>query len=176
MQQALFGGGCFWCVEAIFLQLKGVEKVTSGYAGGTTVNPTYEDVCKGDTNHAEVILIDFDETQISYPQLLGVFFATHDPTTLNRQGNDVGTQYRSVIYYYNAVQQQQAADYIADLKAQDLDIVTELSPVPTFYAAEHYHQDFYNQNPEQAFCNFAIPPKLMKLRSKFKELMKEDAQ
>ena len=108
MQQALFGGGCFWCVEAVFLQLKGVEKVVSGYAGGHTEHPSYDDICRGDTNHAEVILIDYDETQISFAQLLDVFFTTHDPTTLNRQGNDIGTQYRSVIYYFNDEQQQQA--------------------------------------------------------------------
>ena len=117
MQQALFGGGCFWCVEAIFLQLKGVEKVVSGYAGGHTDNPSYDDICRGDTNHAEVILIDYDETQISFTQLLDVFFTTHDPTTLNRQGNDVGTQYRSVIYYFNDQQQQQAEQAIEHLKA-----------------------------------------------------------
>src|SRR5690606_8507334 len=120
MQQALFGGGCFWCVEAIFLQLKGVEKVVSGYAGGHTDNPSYDDICRGDTNHAEVILIDYDETQISFTQLLDVFFTTHDPTTLNRQGNDIGTQYRSVIYYLNDQQQQQAEQAIEHLKAEGL--------------------------------------------------------
>ena len=173
MQQALFGGGCFWCVEAVYLELQGIHKVTSGYAGGNTDNPTYEDICRGDTNHAEVILIDFDETQISYAQLLDVFFATHDPTTLNRQGNDVGTQYRSVIYYFNDAQRADAEQAIADLKAEGLDIVTELSPVPTFYSAEDYHQNFYARNPSQGYCNFAIPPKLMKLRSKFQALLKD---
>lgn len=174
MQQALFGGGCFWCVEAVFLQLKGVEKVVSGYAGGRTVNPSYEDICKGDTQHAEVILIDFDDSQISFNQLLDVFFATHDPTTLNRQGNDVGTQYRSVIYYLNDEQRDIAQQAINALKAEDLDIVTELSPAPTFYEAEEYHQNFFARNPTQGYCNFSIPPKLLKLRSKFESLLKVD--
>ena len=174
MQQALFGGGCFWCVEAIFLQLKGVHKVTSGYAGGDTDNPTYDDICRGDSNHAEVILIDYDETQISFEQLLDVFFTTHDPTTLNRQGNDIGTQYRSVIYYLNDEQQQQAQQSIDRLKAEGLNIVTELSPAPKFYPAEEYHQNFFARNPAQGYCNFAIPPKLMKLRSKFQNLLKSE--
>lgn len=173
MQQALFGGGCFWCTEAVFLQLKGVTQITSGYAGGNTNQPTYEQICTGTTNHAEVILIDFDEQQISFKQLLTVFFSTHDPTTLNRQGNDIGTQYRSVIYYFNAEQKAQAESYIAELTAQDLNIVTELSPVPTFYPAEDYHQNYYAKNPSQGYCNFAIPPKLMKLQSQFKDLLKE---
>lgn len=174
MQQALLGGGCFWCVEAVFLQLKGVEKVVSGYAGGHTEHPSYEDICRGDTQHAEVILIDYDETQISFAQLLDVFFTTHDPTTLNRQGNDIGTQYRSVIYYFNDEQQQQAAQAIEHLKAQGLNIVTELSPAPQFYPAEEYHQNFFARNPSQGYCNFTIPPKLMKLRSKFQDLLKSE--
>ncbi len=174
MQQALFGGGCFWCVEAIFLQLKGVQKVLSGYAGGHTDNPNYDDICRGDSNHAEVILIDYDETQISFEQLLDVFFTTHDPTTLNRQGNDIGTQYRSVIYYLNDEQQQQAQQSIDRLKAEGLNIVTELSPAPKFYPAEEYHQNFFARNPSQGYCNFAIPPKLMKLRSKFQNLLKSE--
>lgn len=172
MQQALFGGGCFWCVEAVFLQIRGVEKVTSGYAGGHTTHPTYEQVCQGDTQHAEVVLIDFDEQQVTYSQLLDVFFATHDPTTLNRQGNDIGTQYRSVIYYFNEEQKQAAELTIQTLKDDDLDIVTELSPAPTFYPAEDYHQNYYEKNPSQGYCNFAIPPKLLKLHSKFQHLMK----
>lgn len=174
MQQAVFGGGCFWCVEAVFLQLRGVEKVVSGYAGGLTVNPTYEQICEGDTQHAEVIQIHFDESQISFSQLLDVFFATHDPTTLNRQGNDVGTQYRSVIYYQNELQQQEAQQRIDELKAEGLNIVTELSPMPSFYPAEDYHQNFFARNPNQGYCNFSIPPKLMKLRSKFQDLLKSE--
>ncbi|MCW8038642.1 MULTISPECIES: peptide-methionine (S)-S-oxide reductase MsrA [Acinetobacter] len=174
MQHALFGGGCFWCTEAVFLQLKGVSAVTSGYAGGHVQQPTYEQICNGDTQHAEVIMIDYDEAQISFTQLLDVFFATHDPTTLNRQGNDVGTQYRSVIYYLNEEQRAQAQQRIDALKADGLDIVTELSPAPVFYPAEDYHQNFFARNPSQGYCNFAIPPKLMKLRSKFQDLLKEE--
>ena len=174
MQHALFGGGCFWCTEAVFLQLKGVSAVTSGYAGGHVQQPTYEQICNGDTQHAEVILVQYDDTQIAFEQLLDVFFATHDPTTLNRQGNDVGTQYRSVIYYFNEEQQQQAEKAIEALKAEGLNIVTELSPAPIFYPAEEYHQNFFARNPSQGYCNFAIPPKLMKLRSKFQDLMKTE--
>ncbi|MEN5173299.1 peptide-methionine (S)-S-oxide reductase MsrA [Acinetobacter higginsii] len=174
MQQALVGGGCFWCVEAVFLQLKGVEKVVSGYAGGISQNPTYEQVCQGTTQHAEVVLIDFDEQQINYSQLLNVFFTTHDPTTLNRQGNDIGTQYRSVIYYFNDEQKQQAEQIIHDLEDEGLNIVTELSPAPTFYPAEEYHQNFFARNPSQGYCNFSIPPKLSKLRAKYLDLLKTD--
>ena len=174
MQQALLGGGCFWCVEAIFLQLKGVDKVVSGYAGGIVQNPNYEQVCQGNTQHAEVVLIDFDEQQISFIQLLNVFFSTHDPTTLNRQGNDIGTQYRSVIYYFNDEQKQQAEQMIQDLDDENLTIVTELSPAPIFYPAEEYHQNFYARNPSQGYCNFSIPPKLSKLRSKYLELLKPE--
>lgn len=173
MQQALFGGGCFWCTEAVFLQLKGVQKVVSGYAGGHTTNPTYEAICNGDTNHAEVILIDFDEQQISYQQLLTVFFAIHDPTTLNRQGNDIGTQYRSVIYYFNEIQKAESESFIEQLKANGLNIVTELSPAPIFHPAEEYHQNFFARNPAQGYCNFAIPPKLLKLHSQFQDLLKD---
>ncbi|ENW99013.1 peptide methionine sulfoxide reductase msrA [Acinetobacter modestus] len=174
MQQALFGGGCFWCVEAVFLQLKGVEKVVSGYAGGIVHNPSYDQVCQGNTQHAEVVLIDFDEQQINYTQLLNVFFTTHDPTTLNRQGNDIGTQYRSVVYYFNDEQKHQTEKIIQDLENDGLNIVTELSPAPTFYPAEEYHQNFYARNPSQGYCNFSIPPKLSKLRSKYLELLKTE--
>ena len=173
MQQALFGGGCFWCTEAVFLQLKGVNHVVSGYAGGHTPNPTYEAICNGDTNHAEVILIEFDEQQINYQQLLTVFFAIHDPTTLNRQGNDIGTQYRSVIYYFNEQQKLESEQFIEQLKADGLNIVTELSPAPTFHPAEEDHQNFFARNPAQGYCNFAIPPKLLKLHSQFQDLLKE---
>ena len=173
MQQALFGGGCFWCTEAVFLQLKGVNHVVSGYAGGHTPNPTYEAICNGDTNHAEVILIEFNEQQISYQQLLTVFFAIHDPTTLNRQGNDIGTQYRSVIYYFNEQQKLESEQFIEQLKADGLNIVTELSPAPTFHPAEEYHQNFFARNPAQGYCNFAIPPKLLKLHSQFQDLLKD---
>ncbi|MFW2095016.1 peptide-methionine (S)-S-oxide reductase MsrA [Acinetobacter sp. ULE_I057] len=173
MQQALFGGGCFWCTEAVFLQLKGVNHVVSGYAGGHTPNPTYEAICNGDTNHAEVILIEFNEQQISYQQLLTVFFAIHDPTTLNRQGNDIGTQYRSVIYYFNEQQKLESEQFIEQLKADGLNIVTELSSAPAFHPAEEYHQNFFARNPAQGYCNFAIPPKLLKLHSQFQDLLKD---
>jgi len=174
MQQALFGGGCFWCVEAVFLQLKGVEKVVSGYAGGIVQHPNYEQVCQGNTQHAEVVQVDFDEQQISYSQLLEVFFTTHDPTTLNRQGNDIGTQYRSVVFYLNDEQKQQAEHIIQTLEDDGLNIVTELSPAPTFYPAEDEHQNFYARNPSQGYCNFSIPPKLAKLRAKFVDLIKSE--
>ena len=146
----------------------------SGYAGGIVHNPSYDQVCQGNTQHAEVVLIDFDEQQINYTQLLNVFFITHDPTTLNRQGNDVGTQYRSVVYYFNDEQKQQAEKIIQDLENDGLNIVTELSPAPTFYPAEEYHQNFYARNPSQGYCNFSIPPKLSKLRSKYLELLKTE--
>ena len=172
MQYALFGGGCFWCTEAVFLNVRGITKVVSGYAGGHTTQPTYDDICRGDTGHAEVILIDYDETKINYQQLLEIFFATHDPTTLNRQGNDVGTQYRSVVYYLNDEQQQTVQSVIEQLKAEGINVVTEVSPAPMFYPAEDYHQNFFARNPTQGYCNFVIPPKLSKLHSKFSHLLK----
>ena len=172
MQQALLGGGCFWCVEAVFLQVRGVTHVTSGYAGGQIDNPSYDAVCTGNTGHAEVILIDFDETEVSYEVLLDIFFTTHDPTTLNRQGNDIGTQYRSVIYPLNAEQTEIAQQKIALLKKDGLNVVTEVTAAPTFYPAEEYHQNYFAKNPTQGYCNFAIPPKLIKLRGKFQHLMK----
>ena len=171
MQQALFGGGCFWCVEAVFLQLRGVIQVTSGYAGGHLVEPSYEAVCSGNTGHAEVVKIDFDEEQVRYTDLLTVFFATHDPTTLNRQGNDIGTQYRSVIYYYNNEQKQQAKQFIEELKAEGVQVVTELTAAPVFYAAEDYHQNYFNNHPEQAYCQIVINPKVAKLKQKFSHLL-----
>lgn len=174
MQQAILGGGCFWCVEAVFLQLKGVENVVSGYAGGIVQHPSYEQVCQGNSQHAEVVQVDFDEQQISYSQLLQVFFTTHDPTTLNRQGNDIGTQYRSVVFYLNDEQKQQAEHIIQTLEDEGLNIVTELSPAPTFYPAEDEHQNFYARNPSQGYCNFSIPPKLAKLRAKFVDLIKSE--
>lgn len=174
MQQALLGGGCFWCVEAVFLQLQGIVKVTSGYAGGHIAAPSYEQVCQGDTGHAEVILLDFDDSQISFKQILDIFFTTHDPTTLNRQGNDIGTQYRSVIYYLDDAQKKSAEQTIEHLKADGLNIVTELTAAPIFYPAEEYHQNYFAKNPTQGYCNFVIPPKLIKLRSKFQSLMKNN--
>lgn len=172
MQKAMFGGGCFWCIESVLLELKGVLHVENGYAGGKTTNPTYEEVCTGTTDHAEVVLVEFDENIIQYQDLLNVFFGMHDPTTLNRQGNDIGTQYRSVIFYYDDAQKTNAEDMIATLKAEGLNVVTQLDPVPTYYKAEEHHQNFFAKNPTQGYCNFAIPPKLNKLRQKFQTLLK----
>lgn len=168
-QRAILGGGCFWCTEAVFRQVKGVSNVISGYSGGARPNPNYDQVCSGATGHAEVIAVDFDDEQISYEKILDIFFATHDPTTLNRQGNDVGTQYRSVIYFLDCEQQQIAQQKISQLKQQGIPVVTELTAAPEFYPAEDYHQDFYTKNPNQGYCSFAIPPKLSKLKQYFKD-------
>lgn len=174
MQQAIFGGGCFWCTESVFLHVKGVQQVESGYAGGLRANPNYEQICTGATGHAEVIKITFDSKLVDFSTLLDVFFATHDSTTLNRQGNDVGTQYRSVIFYLDDHQKQLAEQKILDLKTHNINAVTELSPAPIFYSAEEFHQNFYARNPTQGYCNFSIPPKLQKLKSNFPELFKAD--
>ena len=174
-QLAVFGGGCFWCTEAVFNQLRGVRSVVSGYAGGTVKNPTYEDVCSGRTGHAEVIRIEFDPAEVSFGDLLTVFFATHDPTTLNRQGNDVGTQYRSVILYADEEQKKEAENFIQELNAAksfDRPIATTLEPLTDFYRAEEYHQNYYTNNPYQPYCQYMIPPKLTKLQKQFKELLK----
>lgn len=172
---ATFGAGCFWCVEAVFVELRGVQKVESGYAGGAMANPTYEAVCTGRTGHAEVIQIAFDPQEISFRDLLEVFFATHDPTTLNRQGADVGTQYRSAIFYHNDEQKRIAEEMIATLnneKAFPSPIVTQVVPLENYYAAEAYHQNYYADNPAQPYCNAVIPPKLAKLRQKFAARLK----
>lgn len=169
-QLATFGGGCFWCVEAVFLELKGVQKVVSGYAGGTVPNPTYEQICSGTTGHAEVIQITFDPAVISYDQLLTVFWHVHDPTTLNRQGADVGTQYRSTIMVHDAEQRSIAEASKAKTEASGLwkdPIVTEIVPLDVFYPAETYHQDYYNRNPRQGYCSFVIAPKMQKFRKEF---------
>lgn len=170
MQQAIFGGGCFWCTESVFLHVKGVTHVESGYAGGQRANPSYEQISTGATGHAEVIRITYDEQQIDFSQLLDIFFATHDATTPNRQGNDIGTQYRSVIFYLDEQQQRLAAEKITQLRTQGQQIVTELSPAPDFYTAEEYHQNFYARNPSQPYCNFTIPPKISKLQQQFPHL------
>lgn len=170
-QRAIFGGGCFWCTDSVFRQVKGVSNVISGYAGGARPNPNYDQVCSGATGHAEVVAVDFDDSKISYATLLDIFFATHDPTTLNRQGNDMGTQYRSVIYYQNADQQQIAKNKIDQLKKQGIKAVTELSAAVPFYPAEDYHQDFFAKNPTQGYCNFSIPPKLAKLKQYFSDYL-----
>jgi len=167
---ATFGGGCFWCTEAIFLQLKGVIRVESGYSGGTRPNPTYEQVCSGATGHAEVTQIVFDPAVIGFEELLEVFWKTHDPTTLNRQGADVGTQYRSVIFYHNEKQREQAESYKSKLLASgawDNPIVTEISPFKAFYKAEDYHQNYYNNNKRAPYCTFVIGPKLEKFEKVF---------
>jgi peptide-methionine (S)-S-oxide reductase len=169
-EQAVLAGGCFWCLDAAFRQLRGVEKVESGYAGGTVANPSYRDVCSGDTGHAEVVRITFDPSVLSYRDLLGVFFTIHDPTTLNRQGGDVGTQYRSAIYYLSDTQQQAAREVMDELareKVWDDPIVTELIAAPTFYAAEQYHQDYYANNSQQPYCAAVIAPKVAKVRKAY---------
>lgn len=171
-QRAILGGGCFWCTEAVFRQVRGVSQVISGYSGGKRPNPTYEQICSGATGHAEVIAIDFDDAVISYDKLLDIFFTIHDPTTLNRQGNDIGTQYRSVIFYQDEQQHQVAQYKIDQLKAEGIAVVTELSPEQPFYPAEEYHQDFYTKNPYQGYCNFSIPPKMAKLKHYFESEMK----
>ncbi len=172
---ATFGAGCFWCVEAIFLNLKGVDKVVSGYSGGNTKNPTYKQVCTGNTGHAEVIQISYNPGDISFEELLEVFWKTHDPTTLNRQGNDVGTQYRSVIFYHNQDQKELAEFYKKKLDqsgAFDNPIVTEISPIKDFYVAEDYHQNYFELNPSQPYCTFIIQPKLEKFKKAFADKMK----
>lgn len=176
---AVFGGGCFWCTEAVFDELRGVRSVVSGYTGGATRNPTYEQVCSGGTGHAEVIKIEYDPNQISFRDLMTVFFATHDPTTLNRQGNDVGTQYRSAVFYADEEQQQEAAAFIKELddaKTFRNPIVTTLEPLTDFYPAEDYHQKFYASNPYQPYCQYLIPPKLSKLHKQFSTLLKSHAK
>ena len=167
---ATFGAGCFWCVEAIFQQLNGVISVKSGYEGGLRANPSYEQVCSGATGHAEVCQIVFDPKKINYKTLLQAFWESHDPTTLNRQGADVGTQYRSVIFYHSTEQKETAEFYKNELnnsKAFDNEIITEISPAQTFYEAEKYHQNYYNQNADQPYCQFVIRPKLAKFQKAF---------
>jgi peptide-methionine (S)-S-oxide reductase len=174
LQSAIFGGGCFWCTEAVFESLRGVTKVRPGYAGGEKPNPTYEAVCSGNTGHAEVIKVDFDPSIISYEDLLTVFFAAHDPTTLNRQGNDVGTQYRSIILTTSEEQKHQALDFIKKLNANpnEKPAVTEVIPLEEFFEAEAYHHHYFESHPDQAYCQFVINPKLEKVRHRFAELMK----
>lgn len=172
-----FGSGCFWCVEAVFQQLDGVISVTSGYSGGDVTNPTYKQVCDGTTGHAEVCQIIYDPQKISFKDLLEVFWFTHDPTTLNRQGNDVGTQYRSAIFYHSDQQKQLAEEYKKKLDesgAFKSPIVTEITPFGKFYAAENYHQDYYNLNGSQPYCNFVIKPKVEKFRKVFGEKLKKE--
>jgi len=181
MQQrevATLAGGCFWCLEAAFQDLKGVESVQSGYAGGRVANPSYEDVCTGTTGHAEVVQITFDPQVVSFEDLLHVFFTIHDPTTLNRQGADVGTQYRSAIFYHSPEQKATAERVIAELQAQKLwdePVVTEIKPLTAFYPAEEYHRDYFRRNPTQGYCQAVIAPKVAKVRKLYFDRLKQPA-
>jgi peptide-methionine (S)-S-oxide reductase len=172
---ATLGGGCFWCLEAVFVELRGVEKVESGYSGGAMPNPTYQHVCSGTTGHAEVVQVTFDPMVISFKEILEAFFTIHDPTTLNRQGADTGTQYRSAIFYHTPEQKTIAEQTIKDLNAAAIwkaPIVTEVTPLKAFYRAEDYHQDYYKNNPDQAYCRVVIEPKVVKFRQKFLSKLK----
>jgi peptide-methionine (S)-S-oxide reductase len=169
---ATLGGGCFWCLEAVFEQLRGVAQVESGYAGGSTVTPTYQQVCSGNTGHAEVVQITFDPSAISFAELLDVFFDIHDPTTLNRQGADVGTQYRSVIFYHSPEQKRVAEEKIAAQKASGISVVTQLVPFEAFYRAEDYHQGYFRKNPYQGYCQVVIAPKVDKFREHYAAKLK----
>ncbi len=178
-EAATFGSGCFWCTEAVFSELQGVKSVEPGYSGGTVANPTYEDVCTDTTGHAEVARITFDPSVISYRELLEVLFSTHDPTTLNRQGNDSGTQYRSVIFYADQEQKMQAEAIIRELTADKVfrsPIVTEVLPLGAFYPAEEYHKDYYRRNPAKPYCQAVIAPKLSKFRAHWKSKLKPSEQ
>ncbi len=173
---ATFGTGCFWCTEAQFSELKGVLKAESGYSGGTTINPTYKEVCTGTTGHAEVINIVYDPAVLSFDELLEAFWVAHDPTQLNRQGNDIGTQYRSAIFYHNETQKQKAETYkkrLNEEKVYDKPVVTEITPFSVFYKAEDYHQDYYSRNGHEPYCTMVVRPKLEKFRKVFKEKLKE---
>jgi peptide-methionine (S)-S-oxide reductase len=175
LKVAVFGGGCFWCTEAIFARLRGVESVQSGYSGGHTANPTYEQVSAGHTGHAEAIQVEFDPNTIKYTDLLNVFFATHDPTTPNRQGNDIGEQYRSVIFYSSPEQKKDAEEFIKNLETEETfadPVVTEVTSLNKFWPAESYHQRYYEQNENKPYCQVVISPKIAKLRSKFSALLK----
>lgn len=173
-EQATLGGGCYWCLEAIYQRINGVHKVESGYSGGTIDNPTSQRVYEGDTGHAEVVQVTFDPAIIDYKKILEIFFVFHDPTTLNRQGNDIGDEYRSIILYHNQTQQQIAQEMIDTYAAKlwDDPIVTELKPLEKFWPADQYMQDFYNQNPNVGYCQVIIDPKIQKLRQKYAELLK----
>ncbi len=179
MEKATFGSGCFWCTEAVFQRLKGVESVVSGYAGGFVENPTYQEVCGGETGHAEAIQVTYDPSLVSYDELLEVFWKTHDPTTLNQQGNDHGTQYRSAVFYHTEEQGKLAEAYKKKLDAAkiwDRPIVTEITPFTNFYPAEPYHQNFYNNNPNQPYCTYIIRPKMKKLEEVFRDKLVSKSQ
>ncbi len=179
MERAVFGGGCFWCTEAIFKRLKGVKKVLPGYAGGFIPNPTYEEVSSGNTGHAEVIYIEYDPQEISYTQLLEVFFSTHDPTQLHRQGNDIGTQYRSVIFWETPGQLQQAVDYILQLEKSGVyqsPVVTSLERFTGFYPAEDYHKNYLEKHPDNPYCRAVVSPKVQKFEHNFKNWLKNTTE
>jgi peptide-methionine (S)-S-oxide reductase len=170
---AILGGGCFWCLEAVYLEVRGVTRVESGYMGGDTPDPSYEQVCAGATGHAEVVRLEFDPARVSYRDLLEIFFTIHDPTTPDRQGNDVGTQYRSVIFYQTPEQEATARKVMAEMAAVwDAPIVTQLLPAATWYKAEDYHQDYFNQHPLQGYCAFVVAPKVAKFRKVFANRLK----
>ena len=176
METATFGSGCFWCTEAIFLNVEGVGEVESGYEGGKVKNPTYKEVCSGLTGHAEVVRLTFNPSVVSYDQLLEIFWKTHDPTTPNQQGADIGTQYRSVIFYHDEQQKQKAEFYkkrLEEEKAFDKPVVTEISPATTFYKAEDYHQNYYNLNSSAPYCTYVIQPKLEKFKKAFNSILKD---
>ena len=176
LETATLAGGCFWCVEAVFDDLKGVHTVESGYMGGKTLNPTYDDICTGRTGHAEVIRVAFDPAEVSFADILRVFFTIHDPTTLNRQGNDAGTQYRSAIFYHSDAQKITAQEIIAEVTSEGLyrdAIVTEVTAASTFYIAEQYHQEYFARNPNQQYCMFVVAPKVSKFRKKYAERLKK---
>lgn len=175
LEVATLGGGCFWCLEPAYDELRGVESVESGYAGGSVRNPSYEQVCAGTTGHAEVVRVTFDPSVVSYREILQVFFAIHDPTTLNRQGNDVGTQYRSVIFYHSPEQRATAEQVIAELEESgiwDSPIVTEVAPLTDFYVAEDYHQEYFKRKPNQPYCQFVVAPKVAKFRKQYMDRLK----
>jgi peptide-methionine (S)-S-oxide reductase len=176
LQKATFGEGCFWCTEAVFKEIEGVVKTEVGYAGGYVENPTYEEVCTGETGHAEVCQITFDPEKISYSELLEIFFKTHDPTSLNRQGEDVGTQYRSVIFYHNDEQKNLTIEFIKKLEEEKIyskKIVTQVEPLKNFYRAEEYHQNYFEKNPDRAYCRLVVAPKVEKTRKIFEDRLKK---
>lgn len=177
IEQATLAGGCFWCIESAFNSVEGVIKAWSGYAGGQLDDPSYEAVCKGDTGHAEVVRIEFDTDKISYRDILEIFFALHNPTQLNRQGNDIGPQYRSVVFYHDESQKQQAEQIIAEIEQMEIwpdPVVTEIEAINNYWQAEDYHQDYFKQNPQNQYCNMVVAPKLAKFKQKFASKLKQD--
>lgn len=175
-ERIVFGGGCFWCIEAVFKMVEGVTNVVPGYAGGETENPTYEEVCSGETGHAEVVLVEYDNKKVEFEDLLTIFFGSHDPTTLNRQGADVGAQYRSVVYYTTDIQKEKTEKFIDDINkssGKGSPVVTEVKPLEKFYEAEEYHKDYFERNKMNPYCMVVINPKLKKVQKKYAELLKK---